>query len=325
MADLTASKVSVGIPTFNRAATLERAVRSLLAQTHSNLDIVVSDDGSTDDTESVCRRLATRDARVRYIRQPQNIGETANFNAVFAELRSPYVMVLADDDWVEEKYVERCLSVLRQQPDCVAVSGRGRYWQGDTMLPRQGLDFQLLQREGRKRVRAYYRVVGSGEGENSTFFGVMHADVLRRATPSPNVLGNDMLVTGRVVFQGCVRTLDDVHLNRSLGGTSVSTASIVETYGLPSRQASFPSFVIAWNVLRDVGWQHPAYAVLSPVARLALGLHCALAAIDWQSVGWHATAPIAAALGRRPGGRWIGTTYDRLVRALMLRRFKEVR
>jgi glycosyltransferase involved in cell wall biosynthesis len=320
-----ASSVSVGIPTFNRAITLERALGSLLAQTHSNLEIIVSDNASSDDTEALCRMLAAQDARVRYMRQAQNIGQTANFNAVFAELRSPYVMVLADDDWVAPDYVERCLSALQQQPDCVAVSGRGRYWQGETMLTRRGLDFQLPQRESMKRVHAYFRVVGSGEGENSTFFGVMPAEVLRRATPMPNALGNDMLVTARVVFQGPVRTLDDVHLNRSVGGISVSTASIVATLDLPSRQASFPSFVIAGHVLRDVGWRNPVYATLSPAARLGWGLRCALAAIDWQSVGWHATAPLAARLGRRPWGRWIWSAYEGLVRTLKARRFKEVR
>lgn len=317
--------VSVGIPTFDRAATLERAVRSLLAQTHTNLDIIISDNASSDDTETLCRTLAMQDARVRYIRQDQQIGPTANFNAVFEAMRSPFAMVLADDDWVEPDYVERCLFALQQQPDCVAVSGRGRYWRGETMLTRQGLDLQLPQREGTERARAFWRVVGDGEGESSTFFGVMRAEVLRRATPMPNVLGGDMLVTARVVFQGCVCTLDDVYLNRSLGGSSVSTASIVATLGLPSRQGSFPSFVIAGHALRDFGWGSPVYATLSPATRLGWSIRCALAALDWQSIGWHATVPIAASLGRRPRGRWIRSAYDRLVRALMKRRFKEVR
>lgn len=317
------SPVSIGIPTFNRAETLERALRSLMAQSHSNLDIIVSDDASNDNTESLCRMLAAQDERVRYIRYAEHIGPTANFNAVFEAFRSPYVMVLADDDWIEPEYVERCLSVLRQQPDCVAVSGRGRYWQGETRLTRQGLDLQLLQHEGAKRAHAYWRVVGDGEGENSTFFGIMPAEVMRRATPMPNALGNDMLVTARIAFQGSVRTLDDVHLNRALGGTSVSTASIVTTLGLPPRQASLPSFVIAGHALRDMAWHSPVYAGLSPAQRLVWGIRCALAAIDWQSVGWHATVPVAASLGRRPRGRWIWSAYDRLVRALVARRFRE--
>jgi hypothetical protein len=59
--------------------------------------------------------------------------------------------------------------------------------------------------------------------------------------------------------------------------------------------------------------------------RLWWGLRCALAAIDWQSVGWHATAPLAASLGSRSWSRWILLAYERLVRALMARRFKEAR
>jgi hypothetical protein len=320
--DLT---VSVGIPTYNRATTLERAIRSLMGQTYTNLEIVISDDASSDATESLCREIAQQDDRIRYIRQPQNIGPTANYNLIFATLQTTYVMVLADDDWVEPNYVERCLEALLQETECIAVSGLGRYWRGDELLARQGLDVQLAQKRGVDRLLAYCRVVGGGRGENSTFFGVMQSDVLHRATPMPNVLGNDMLATAGMVFQGGVRTLSDVRLNRSVGGTSVSVASIVSTLGLPPRQSSFPSFVIAGQFLCDIGWRNPLYGSMAPASRLWWGARCAVAAIDWQSVGWHATAPVAAWLGSRRRGRWISSAYDRLVRALMARRFKEVR
>jgi glycosyltransferase involved in cell wall biosynthesis len=312
--------VSVGIPTFNRARSLERALRSVLAQTHSDLEVVVSDNASDDQTQALCGSIADQDPRVRYIRQATNVGPTANFNVLFGELRSPYALVLADDDWLEREYVARCLSVLRAHPGCAAVSGRGRYWRGGSPLGRLGLDMQLEQGEGIRRVHAYCRVVGEGRGENSTFFGVMPTDVLRRATPMPNALGNDILVTARVAFQGYVRTLDDVHINRSVGGTSVSMGSIVQTLALAPYQARVPNLVIAAEVLFDVGWRDDGYAAMSRTSRLAWALRCALAAIDWKSVAWHLTAPAAASLEQRPRGRWAWLAYDRLTRTLGARR-----
>jgi glycosyltransferase involved in cell wall biosynthesis len=310
-------QVSIGIPTFNRAQTLERALRSALAQTHRKLEVVISDNASSDDTEAICRAIAAEDARVRYIRQSENVGPTANFNVLFEQAsRSPYVMVLADDDWLEPDYVERCLSVLERRPGHVAVSGRGRYWQGETLLARQGLSMQLEQRRGVERVRAYCQVVGDGKGEDSTFYGVMRAEVRQLATPMANVLGGDLLVTARVVFQGQVCTLDDVHINKTVGGTSVSMASIVQALDLAAGQARLPELVIAGHMLREIGWQSAIYADMPLAARLGWGLRCALAAINSRSLAWHLTAPTAASLGSRRGGRWLWLAYDRLTRAL---------
>src|SRR5580698_2368831 len=102
---------------------LERAMRSVLAQTHSNLELIVSDNVSSDDTETLCRSIAAEDSRVRYTRNVQNIGQLPNFNVLYGAFRSPYVMVLADDDWLEPDYLRRCLAALQKEPGCVAVSG----------------------------------------------------------------------------------------------------------------------------------------------------------------------------------------------------------
>lgn len=313
---VTTSPVSVGIPTFNRAATLERAVRSVLAQTYSNLEVIVSDDASTDDTQTLCRSLAAEDERVRYIRQAHNIGQFANFNLLYTEFRSPYVMVLNDDDWLEADYVERCLGALQEQPNCVAVSGRTRYWHGETKLARLGSDLELSHEDGTRRVQAFLRLVGDGELESSTFFGVMRAEALRRAAPMPMALAGDILLVARLVFQGRAYVLGDVHLNRSIGGTSITMASSVAALDLPPSHARWPSLVIARDAFADLGWKHPIYATLPRASRLRWGLRSALSSINWESVAWHATAPVAASFYRRRRGRWIWYAYDSLTRAL---------
>src|SRR5436309_10768157 len=83
--------VSIGVPTYERAATLERAVQSALAQTHDRLEVVISDNGSGDRTEELCRELAARDPRVRYLRHERNLGSTANFNHLFEVCSGEYV------------------------------------------------------------------------------------------------------------------------------------------------------------------------------------------------------------------------------------------
>ena len=109
--------VSVGIPTRNRAALLERAVRSVLAQQGVELEIIVSDNASTDGTAVLCEELAAADPRVRIVRQAADIGAEANFRAVLEAARGPLFMWLADDDWIDPEYVAACAAVLNRQPE----------------------------------------------------------------------------------------------------------------------------------------------------------------------------------------------------------------
>jgi len=303
--------VGVGIPTHNRAVKLGRAVESVLAQTHGNVELVISDNASSDDTESLCRSVCERDRRVRYLRSPVNRGPTANFNILFRELRGDYVMVLSDDDWLDERYLADCLGELRADPELALVCGRARYLR-DGAVVKQGVDIQLQDDSPARRVLSYLRDVD----ENGVFYGLMARAVLLRAAPLRNVLGNDWLLAAAIAAQGKVRTIDTAALNRDLGGTSADFSRLVATLGLPRWQARIPHLMIAFEVLADIGWRAPVYRELRAGDRARLALAGAWSVISWRSLAWHATMPAFAALGRRPHGRWLWRAYERLTRLL---------
>jgi glycosyltransferase involved in cell wall biosynthesis len=100
------SLVSVGMPVYNGEIFLSDALNSLLAQTHSNLDIIISDNCSSDRTGDICLDYAARDSRIRYTRQDQNNGATANFNYVLQQASGEYFMWAAHDDRWSTNYVE---------------------------------------------------------------------------------------------------------------------------------------------------------------------------------------------------------------------------
>lgn len=110
-------KVSIGVPVYNGARFLERALDSLLAQTFQDLEIVISDNASTDETEAICRRYAARDPRVRYWRSPTNRGLVWNHRRVLAMATGEYFMFAPHDDWFEPEYVERAAATLDAHPD----------------------------------------------------------------------------------------------------------------------------------------------------------------------------------------------------------------
>jgi glycosyltransferase involved in cell wall biosynthesis len=308
--DRTEPLVSVGIPTFQRADKLERAAKSVLNQTHRNVELVISDNASEDHTQVLCRTLCASDPRVRYLRSTVNRGPTANFNTVFDELSGDYAMVLSDDDWLDPDYVGSCLAELHRRPDLVLACGIGRYLRDGRMV-RRGVEMQLEQDSPSQRIVSYIRAVD----ENGLFYGLMARDVLRKATPLQNVLGNDWLLGAAIVAQGKAATLTSTSINRELDGTSADFAKLTSTLGLPRWQARVPHLVIAWELLADVGWRAPAYRELTLLARMLLACRAAWTAIRWRSLVWHMTMPTFAALGKRRWGRWLWRVYLRLARA----------
>src|SRR5262245_62697893 len=97
--------VSIGLPVFNGAQFLTEAIESILGQSYRNIELVLSDNASTDATPEICARSVTRDRRVRYSRLPENIGGLPNFNRVFSLATGKYFMWASHDDLLMPSYV----------------------------------------------------------------------------------------------------------------------------------------------------------------------------------------------------------------------------
>ncbi|MFG3207548.1 glycosyltransferase family 2 protein [Streptomyces sp. NPDC048192] len=113
---MTTPDVTVTVIVYNDAARLPRAVASLRAQTHANIEIIISDDHSTDDTPAVARRLESEDPRIRYLRLPENSGGcSAPRNRAVDIARAPYLMFLDSDDELPPRAVELLLAAHRER------------------------------------------------------------------------------------------------------------------------------------------------------------------------------------------------------------------
>jgi glycosyltransferase involved in cell wall biosynthesis len=111
---------SVGLPVYNGAASVAAAIDSVLGQTWTDFELIVSDNGSTDGTESICRAYAERDPRVRYHRQPTNRGADFNFRFVLEASTGEFFMWNAADDARSPDFLALNVGFLREHPDYVA-------------------------------------------------------------------------------------------------------------------------------------------------------------------------------------------------------------
>lgn len=108
--------ISVVIPARNAAGTLEKALQSLVRQGHRHWEAVVVDDGSTDETAAIVRRLADQDDRIRIVSGPAR-GASAARNRGIAEVAGQWLQFLDADDWLEPDHLERMLAALRANPE----------------------------------------------------------------------------------------------------------------------------------------------------------------------------------------------------------------
>ena len=93
-----APRLSVGLPVYNGENYLAESIEALLGQTYEDFELIISDNASTDSTADICRRYAKQDSRIRYIRQPRNIGLSPNHNFVLQEARGELFKWAAADD-----------------------------------------------------------------------------------------------------------------------------------------------------------------------------------------------------------------------------------
>jgi glycosyltransferase involved in cell wall biosynthesis len=111
--------VSIGVPVRNGEKFLALQLESLLAQDFGDLEIVISDNASTDATPEICRSYAARDARVRYHRTEENHGLAWNHNRTFELAQGRYFKWAAYDDEHEPTYVSKSLAVLDADPTVI--------------------------------------------------------------------------------------------------------------------------------------------------------------------------------------------------------------
>jgi len=133
--------VSVILPTYNRAALLPRSIESVLGQTYGDLELIVVDDGSQDDTATVVAKVA--DKRVRYVRHTQNRGVAAARNTGLTEARGAFIAFQdSDDQWLPEK-LERQTRAFEEHPEAAVVysdmhricsDGRVLYFRSPTIV-----------------------------------------------------------------------------------------------------------------------------------------------------------------------------------------------
>jgi glycosyltransferase involved in cell wall biosynthesis len=192
-------KVSIGLPVYNGQNYLRDAIESILRQTYQNFELIICDNASTDDTAAICARYAAREPRIRYYRQPRNIGATANFNHTFELASGTYFKWAAHDDVLEPTYLEKCVAVLEQEPETVLCQSLVK------IINDQGECLEEYDHTacGTDSHRPSVRFAGRLRPHDcQEIFGLIRADVLRRTELIGHHIGGDRTLLIELALMG---------------------------------------------------------------------------------------------------------------------------
>ena len=250
--------VSIGVPVYEGENYLEAALDSMLGQTFSDFEIIISDNGSTDRTDEICRKYASRDTRIRHFTQPSNLGAAENYNFVFHQSRGEFFKWAAHDDICHPRFVERCLDVLRDSPDQVLAYPLHETIDADENVVKHGGSRPEASAEDvATRVEAALDPRGPGEPPWSVF-GLMRRDALERTRLHGRYTGSDRTLMVELALLGPFAEIEERlffnrdHLDRSIrpGRNQREGYHPRATWFDPSRSGRrvFPN----WRRLRDL-------------------------------------------------------------------------
>ena len=211
--------VSVGLPVYNGARFLAQALDCLLGQTLADLELIISDNASTDGTAQICLDYAARDSRIRYIRQSTNIGALRNFNFVAEQARGRYFKWASANDFCEPRLLEACVAVLSADPGVVLCHGRACMVDEESgeRTPYAG-DVSATHAQPSERFTALARSLVL----NHPLYGAMRTEVLRRTPLIRPYLGGDLVLIAELGLYGRVHLLPQVLVYRRFGSATWS-------------------------------------------------------------------------------------------------------
>lgn len=191
-------RVSVGIPVHNGENFLAQAIESILAQTYADLELIISDNASTDGTQEICQLYAARDRRVRYVRNAVNVGAAKNFNQLFAMAQGDYFKWLAHDDLVAPEFLERCVQVLDENPSIVLCHSRTQAIDEEGAVVRE---FESKDFGSPRAHQRFFQCVCTHHSQ-AAVFGLIRSSILARTRLIGSFISSDRVLLGELVLLG---------------------------------------------------------------------------------------------------------------------------
>lgn len=243
--------LSIGMPVYNSAKTVERAVGSLIDQIFTDFELIISDNCSKDGTYEILQNIAITDSRIKLVRQPANIGAIKNFEYVLFRSTGKYFMwAAADDLWLPE-FAMANIEFLNHNLDYVSSISSVQF-DGSTDTSSFTTGTYSLRDTYEKNIEAYIL----NPAANSRFYAVHKSAELKKAWSHEIQWAHDWIVICKLLKYGKFNEFTNVLMHRGNNGASRNLyKTIIATQELTTINKVFPflkftAFVMQIRFLR---------------------------------------------------------------------------
>jgi glycosyltransferase involved in cell wall biosynthesis len=209
---MRAPRLSIGLPVYNGEKYLRLEVESLLEQDYTDFELIISDNASTDATQEICQQFAATDRRIRYYRNPTNIGASGNHNRLLELARGELFKWAAHDDVHLPGFLRRCVEAIDQAPSNVLL-----------VAPRA----EIIDEQGRRtgklaeslstaRLLPHQRVgeVLRNVDWATAIFGIFRLEALRKTRLIDRFFASDWVLLLEVAILGEIREIPEILFQR---------------------------------------------------------------------------------------------------------------
>lgn len=216
-------RVSIGLPVYNGEQFLAESIASVLGQTYTDFELIISDNGSTDRTEEICRTFAAQDPRVRYYREAKNRGISWNFTRAFELSRGELFKWHAHDDICQPTLVERSVEIFDADPAaalcyprCAIIDEQGQLVPDDpsNWCPPEGDSSVDIEPHGLNSSvvsRRYYGVLLETVWCLESY-GMVRSDVMRKTGKLRGYRAAEKVFLAEVALHGRFREIPEILL-----------------------------------------------------------------------------------------------------------------
>ena len=249
MNDKNIPRLTIGIPVYNGEKFLHKKLKSVLSQTFTDFQIIISDNASTDSTEKICKEYESSDKRIKYVRQKNNIGSRENFFFVLQQAKTEYFVWTAVDDLISERFLEECIKKLDSNSNIIGCITQNDYYGIQTKNSRTKM-VQLYSLTGTfdKKARFFFK-----KNLSNMLYSVFRTEILKKCFVVDPISSWDSGTILNLIKNGDIFVLDKILLFFFLEGIS-STGILNRIKNEPELQKfKFPNSLFVYWCMKKFG------------------------------------------------------------------------
>jgi len=236
--------VSVGLFVYNGDRFIEQTLYSILNQTFTDFELIISDNASTDRTGEISQAYARRDSRIRYYRSEKNMGAGWNVRRVYELATGKYFKQAAADDLLEPDFLRRCVEILECDPGCVVAYPKTKEVDENGTFIRNYA--APMKTDSGDPVVRFRELLMTGGSMCYQIFGVMRMSALRQIPPQGSYVNADGVLLARMSFLGRFHEIPEyLFISRRHSGQSAATLPVrlqrPRRFRLTNRYCTLPS------------------------------------------------------------------------------------